>query len=319
MRNPNLLIYIAAAIDLNIKTSIIDKDLVLFRFEDYSWYIYKASLPINSDASARIASSKTKTSRLLSRNEIIVPDYIETGESTSKDDVFTILGRDIVIKPDNGLGGKGITIKPHFDEFDLAITKAKKNCSKVIIEKYITGKHLRVLVLKGQVIACAERFSASITGDGENSIAKLIEIHNRNSVNHKAGIIELDSESLRILRKKSLNKVYIPKKNEIINIRENVNVSTGGLTRNITNEVSLSIKDLAIKATKVLGLNFAGVDVIIPDFTKEISQSNIAYINDINHNPGLRTHHYPTYGEPIDVAKLILQEILKRVEQSTTP
>jgi cyanophycin synthetase len=75
----------------------------------------------------------------------------------------------------------------------------------------------------------------------------------------------------------------------------------------MTDEVHPSVKELAIKTLACFpGLPVAGLDMLCEDPTKELSNDNYVII-EINSNPGLAMHTYPTKGKSRDVAQLLLE------------
>lgn len=99
-----------------------------------------------------------------------------------------------------------------------------------------------------------------------------------------------------------------PPKNKTIYLRYNSNLSTGGTTEECLKEVNENYLKLAVDACKAIDLKFGGVDLITPN----IGNPNVKHaINEINRAPGLRIHYFPDKGVPQNVAKAVIQEILK--------
>ncbi|MFS8631407.1 MAG: SLBB domain-containing protein, partial [Bacillales bacterium] len=90
--------------------------------------------------------------------------------------------------------------------------------------------------------------------------------------------------------------VYIPKKGEIVYLRENYNISTGGDSIDYTDEMPDSYKDIAVRAAKAVGAVFCGVDMVIDDIGEEAGPDNYGII-EINFNPAIHIHCYPYKGK----------------------
>ena len=152
------------------------------------------------------------------------------------------------------------------------------------------------------------RVPANVVGDGINSIEELVDIKNRSSLRGKGyktplEKIELDENARLFLKHKGLDFNYIPKKDEIVYLRENSNISTGGDSIDYTDDMPNKFKDLAIKSSKSIGANICGVDMMIEDFKDE--NSNYAII-ELNFNPAIHIHSYPYIGKERNIAKEIL-------------
>ena len=133
-----------------------------------------------------IACDKKITKELLAIAGIPVP----TGYSSKylEDILYYIkrIGCPVVIKPNHGNQGKGVSLnlwdKEHISS---AFHIAKEFCEQVVVEKYISGNHYRILVVDGKFVACAQRIAAHVIGNGDNTIRELIELENQNPLRGK--------------------------------------------------------------------------------------------------------------------------------------
>ena len=94
----------------------------------------------------------------------------------------------------------------------------------------------------------------------------------------------------------------------MVYLRENGNLSTGGTARDCTAEVHPANAAIAVRAAQLIGLDIAGIDLILSDIAQPLTTSNGAVI-EVNACPGLRMHLYPTEGQPRNVAADILDYI----------
>lgn len=219
-----------------------------------------------------------------------------------------------VVKPyntDHGIGVRAnINTKPELDD---AIKKALNHSNKVIIEEYFPGKEYRFLVIDFIVRAITYREPANITGTGNQSIKELINIKNKDrGTDYTMPLlkINIDKEVLRMLKEQKLTPDSIPDKGKKIFLRKNSNLSTGGDSIDFTDEMPYYYKKTAIKAAKASGLKIAGIDIIISDI--KTTASNKSYIVvELNAPPMLSMHAFPYIGKRRNVAKYVLDCILK--------
>lgn len=306
INNFHLNCYIEAAKKLNINYKILDSFyLVEFKKNKKKWNILKASVPINPLIPSLVCNNKHITQRILKDKGFPVPKFKSFSNKEEAKYYFLSQAKKdklIVIKPTNALGGKGITIKPkNTDQFLEAFDCAKKYSPIVLIEDFIRGKNYRVVVLGNKVIAVCERLPSFIRGDGENNIKKLIEKENQKRKNKDMPEILYDDKVINTLKEKKIKQNEVIKKNKKIVLRENTNMSTGGVVIDKTLSINEDNKKLCIEAVKKIGLKLCGVDLIIPDIGKSYKKTYCA-INEMNHNPGLRLHYLPYKGEVRDVA-----------------
>lgn len=65
----------------------------------------------------------------------------------------------------------------------------------------------------------------------------------------------------------------VPNKGEVVTLRQNSNVSTGGDAIDCTDIVHPSYREIALKAANAVGAVFCGVDIITEDITRPAEES----------------------------------------------
>lgn len=285
----------------------------------------EASLPgTTSSITVGIAKNKQLAKDLLREHRIPVPEGGVVNAEGDSVDLAEKIGYPVVVKPLDGNHGRGVTANI-CDEKSLrtAYRLASSYSQGIIVEKYIQGKDYRILVVGDHVAAVAERKPPFIIGDGIHSILELVDEENKNmnrGIGHEKALtkIYLDSVTEEFLLRSRLNKHDIPKLNEVIYLRENGNLSTGGSARDCTVELHSFNKELAVKAAKVIGLDVAGIDVVTDDISQPLTPLNSAVI-EVNAAPGLRMHLYPTEGQGRNVAADILNHMYPQGTVSSIP
>ncbi len=234
------------------------------------------------------------------------------------------LGYPVVVKPNDGNQGKGVSINlKNQGEVKKAFKIAKKFGRDMVVEKFIKGKHYRILVVNGKVVACAERISPYVIGNGENTIEDLITIENQNPLRgegHEKPLtkIKIDCVMKLFLKKNNLTLDYIPNNGEIVYLRENDNLSTGGIAIDVTDKIHRENEEIAINAASIIGLDIAGIDITTEDISSPIKLDGGAVI-EINAAPGIRMHHYPSKGKQRNVAKHIVDMLFPDESNHSIP
>lgn len=261
--------------------------------------------------SADIASNKQLTKNLLYENSIPVPEGKLVFSEISALQAAKLIGTPVAIKPHDSNQGKGVHLNlSKAREIKAAYRDASRYSSAVIVEKFIKGKDFRVLVVGGKVSAVAERLPASVIGDGVHTIEELIRIINRDEnrgEHHEKPLtkIRLDGVSIKFLKQQALGPDSIPREDELVNLRANGNLSTGGIAIDRTESIHPDNAELAVKAASVLGIDIAGVDFVAQNISVPIRESGGAIV-EVNTAPGIRMHLYPSQGTPRDVARDIV-------------
>lgn len=262
--------------------------------------------------------NKVVTKKILDNSGIRVPvgeEFNSLNEALHKIDNY--IGLPIVIKPKSTNFGIGINIFPKGgDKEDIiqGFKNAFKHDNTVLIEEFIKGKEYRFLVVGDKVLGILHRVPANVIGDGLKSIRELVEVKNQDplrGVGYKTPLekINLDENAELFLKQSGLNFDYIPKKDEIVYLRENSNISTGGDSIDYTDDIKDRFKDIAVESSKAIGANICGVDMIIEDYTDKDSKYGII---ELNFNPAIHIHSFPYKGVERKIAEKIL-EILELI------
>lgn len=221
------------------------------------------------------------------------------------------IGYPVVIKPQYGNKGKGVMLNlKNEKELIKAYTSLLKITKDIIIEKYVKGNDYRICVVDYKVVAASLRVVPFVIGDGKSNIKALINILNNDPLrgqDHEKPLttIKFDKELCNCLYRQNMSLDYIPKKGEKVILRENANLSTGGIAVDCTDDVCDENIDYCIRAAKALGLDICGVDICTEDISIPIDKQN-GIVMEVNAAPGIRMHHFPSQGKKRDVGKAIV-------------
>lgn len=181
----------------------------------------------------------------------------------------------------------------------------------VLIEKKFAGKEFRILATKEKVIGVINREPANVTGDGRHNIGELIETKNRDSKRgdeHDSFLtkIKIDETVIKKLSEQKLTLDSVPSGGVKVYLRNNSNLSTGGDSVDYTDIIHPEYKKVAIQAICAIpGLAYAGIDLMSRDITVKPLLGDYIII-EMNSSPGLRSHHMPYLGKPINAAGEIM-------------
>lgn len=269
---------------------------------------------LTSCIGADIAGDKALTKKLLGEAGVPVPwGGLAYNEKEALEIAREIRGP-VVVKPYNGNQGKGVTLNLATEkEIRAAFNVARTYSDGIIVERYIHGRHYRVLVVGGRVAAVSERIPAHVIGDGVLSIRQLLDQVNsdpRRGDDHEKPLtkIRIDPVALMVLARQGLTLDAVPEAGKLVYLRENANLSTGGVAVDATDEICAENRRLCIRAAQAVGLDVAGVDLVVEDPCRPAVQTGGAVI-EVNAAPGIRMHHYPLSGQPRDAAGAIVDWI----------
>ena len=265
-----------------------------------------------SSIAVDIAGDKEETKNLLSAAEIPVPKGIILYSDENVQRAIDAVGYPFVIKPIDGNHGKGATTNiTNFEQAEKALEAARKYGRSVICEKYITGFDFRILVVNFKFICAALRTPASVRGDGEHSIEWLIEQTNkdpRRGFGHEKVLtqIKIDGFTQKMLDEKGYSLNTIPAKGELVLVKPTANLSTGGTSTDVTDEVHPVNVFLAERIAKIIGLDICGIDVMASDLKTPIKENGGAVL-EVNAAPGFRMHVEPSEGIARNAAEPVVE------------
>jgi len=307
-----------SAIEQKIEVEIISERFNLIKLfnKDKFLFVKGTSLSVNSQPACAIANNKFLTKKVLRKNKILIPKgWLVRTKSEAIKLITEKKMYPCVLKAARGAHGRKVYANINsFEEFKelLPHVFTHPNFNDVLIEEYIEGKDYRLLVVGDKVSAAMERIPAHVIGDGKSSISQLIQKFNKNPLVGKKYEkpmckIVMNGEVARNMKKMKREFSDVPKKMEKIFLRQNANISTGGIGRDATDEVCQFVKDLAIEATKAIGMVISGVDIIYNEKTKK------AYVLELNDTPGIDIHHFPVFGQARPVANDIVSFLKKEL------
>ncbi len=266
---------------------------------------YKAATPLNLVPQALLSKNKRDTTLTLSKAGLPTPPQTKIKDLQSLE-LFHRTYKQIVVKPIDGHGGKGITVLPKENELPESLNRAHKISKKVIAEKFVVGKNYRFLVLDGKVLAVSLRNPPLIKGDGQTKVRTLIDDYNME--NHAKGLpqVPMNTYTWSIVEAQGYKPNDVLPKEVEVYLRLTANLSLGGTVADVTDECDQSYKDLAVTATKIAGFRLAGIDIISPYIDKPGAE---AYIIETNVDPGMRIHYKEEKAAKRDVAVEIMKAI----------
>ncbi|MGW8194441.1 MAG: N-acetylglutaminylglutamine synthetase [Desulforhopalus sp.] len=242
---------------------------------------------------------KAVTRRILQKCGLRTPEQLVVSEHTDIE-AFLKTYKSGVVKPAKGEQGEGVFVDLRTtSEVTTAIHKASLLCEKVILEEYVTGEDLRVIVIDEEVVAAAVRKPASIRGTGEHTVQQLIEKQSRRRAKATKGesTIPLDEETKRCIEAEGYSMDGILPKDTLLRVRKTANLHTGGTIHDVTAKLNPELIAAAETAARELDIPVVGFDFLVPQVDGEEY-----VIIEANERPGLANHEpQPTAEKLIDM------------------
>lgn len=302
-------VLIDAARKLNIQAKDHGGGMLEFRYGGKQTFIKGNATELESAVSHKIAGDKYLVSQILSEHGLPTARsaYFTLNQFEKAREYYQQATKPVVIKPRRGTsGGTGITARvSSLNLFEKAFYLASLYDKYVMVEGFVEGENIRLLILNDQLLSAVRRVPAYVTGDGTNSIRKLIEITNKERENSKAyprlWPISKNSDLFNTLNQQHLNLNHVPKKNERIHVKTVCNGHQGGVVEEVTRTVHPDFMRMSVQALKHCKVAFGGVDFITADISRPFREAG-GVINEINTTPSFYGHYQATNQSDVEDA-----------------
>ncbi|MGH8273447.1 MAG: cyanophycin synthetase [Gammaproteobacteria bacterium] len=254
-----------------------------------------------------LAGDKEETNKILSSLGLPVPRQMLVQSESQALRAARRLGVPVVTKPYNGNHGRGISIGlTSDDEVVAGFASAREHSRSVIVETWLQGDDHRLLVINNELVAATKRTPGHVVGDGQHSIAQLVNQVNddpRRGVGHEKVLTQLvlDAQAHMMLERVGYTTELVPPEGEVVYLRSTANLSTGGTATDVTDIIHPDNRDMAVRAVRAIGLDVGGVDFLTTDIAESYKRIG-GGICEINAAPGFRMHVAPSEGTPRDAA-----------------
>ncbi|HHE3607188.1 TPA: bifunctional glutamate--cysteine ligase/glutathione synthetase [Pasteurella multocida] len=315
-------------IQKGIHTEILDENdqFLCLKHGDHIEYVKNGNMTSHdSYISPLIMENKVVTKKVLQKAGFNVPQSVEfTSLEKAVASYALFENRAVVIKPKSTNYGLGITIfqqgVQNREDFAKALEIAFREDKEVMVEDYLVGTEYRFFVLGDETLAVLLRVPANVVGDGVHSVAELVAMKNDHPLRGDGSRTPLkkialgEIEQLQ-LKEQGLTIDSIPAKDQLVQLRANSNISTGGDSIDMTNKMHESYKQLAVGITKAMGAAVCGVDLIIPDLKQPASPNLSSWgVIEANFNPMMMMHIFPYAGKSRRLTQNVIKMLFPELE-----
>lgn len=314
------------AIQMGLHVEILDEEDQFLKlwYDDHIEYIKNGNMTSKDNYVIPLAmANKVVTKKILDQAGFPVPAGTEF---SNKKDALRYYGQvassAIVVKPKSTNFGLGISIfqEPASQaDYEKALDIAFAEDNHVLVEEFVVGTEYRFFILDGKCEAVLLRVAANVVGDGQSTIRELVEQKNQDPLrgrDHRSPleIINLGDIELLMLEQQGYTPDTVLPEGVQAFLRGNSNISTGGDSIDMTDQMDESYKQLAAAMATAMGAWACGVDLIIPDRTKPASKEdpNCTCI-ELNFNPAMYLHTYTYAGPGQSITPKILRKLFPEI------
>ena len=204
----------------------------------------------------------------------------------------------VVLKPNSASQGRLVCVAYNKRSFMRAARKICKIDRVFLVQELIHGHDYRIVVLDDKVLSAYERLPLSIVGDGLSTVDQLLK-HKQELFIARGRDTTIDTEDFRIderLTRQGRTRLTVLSLGESLALLDNCNLSTGGDSIDVADDIHPSYQELAIGIARSRGLRYCGVDLMVQDDIRKPlnAETNNYHIIELNSAPGI--DHYAESG-----------------------
>ena len=285
--------------------------------------IQAAEIDATSAVSEAIAQDKELSKQLLLAAGVPVPVGRPVASVDEAWAAALVIGLPVVVKPQDGNQGKGVTVNIVSREHMAVAFAAAAEHGEVMVEKFLPGNDYRLLVVGDRLVAAARRDPPQVIGDGLHTVRELVDIVNTDPLRgegHATSLtkIRFDEIAVARLNVQGLTPESVPDQGRRVILRNNANLSTGGTATDVTDDVHPELAARAVAAAQMVGLHVCGVDVVCESVLQPLEAQQGGVV-EVNAAPGLRMHIAPSYGKGRAVGEAIVADLFPHGEDGRIP
>lgn len=318
---PSTLAIVGAAEERNIPYRRLNLgSLVQMGFGHKQRRIWTAETDRTSAIAESIAQDKELTKTLLRAGGVPVPEGRLVTDAADAWAAACEVGGPVVVKPRDANHGRGVfTNLTEQSEIEGAYDAAMKEGTGVLVERFAPGNEHRLLVVGNRMVAASRGEAVYVVGNGRGTVAELVE-EQINSDPRRGedetfplNPIELIPTVVMQIEQQGYGIDSVPPEGAKVLVQRYDNLSI-----DVTDEVHPSTAAHAVLAARIVGLDVAGLDMVVEDVSKPLESQGGAIV-EVNAGPGLLMHLRPSVGTPRPVGEAIVDTLFPPGENGRIP
>ncbi|WP_018229971.1 cyanophycin synthetase [Methyloversatilis universalis] len=284
--------------------------------------IWTAETDRTSAIAEGISRDKDLTKRLLAGCGVPVPEGREVSDAEDAWAAAEDIGVPVVVKPANANHGRGVSAElTTREEVMTAYELARRYSKYVLVERFIRGNEHRLLVVGKQMVAAVAGETVWITGDGRSTVRQLLD--SQINIDPRRGpeqefpldllLPERDAKLRFELERQGHTAESVPADGVKVLVQRN-----GNIAFDVTDQVHPDTARLVALAARVVGLDIAGIDLVVEDIRRPLREQGGAIV-EVNAGPGLLMHLKPMEGQPRPVGRAIVDHLFATADDGRIP
>jgi cyanophycin synthetase len=238
----------------------------------------------------RWTQNKYLSAQLLKQAGLPAPSHFRVDSAERAREAAQRLGYPVVIKPADLERGEGVSVDVDRTSIDTAFEQAHQRSpgKQVLVEQQVSGVCHRLFMVAGKLLYAVKRLPIGVYADGRSTVDALVRVacaaQQRLPPWKRSGIRPIDDLAMAMLDRQGWTPDSIPQEGQFIALRRIESTAWGGVDEDVSDTLHPDNVRAARAASKLFGLEVAGVDIISPDITQPW-HVNGAIINEVNFAP----------------------------------
>lgn len=286
--------------------------------------VYRAMTGATSFTAERLSTDKEATKRLWQRLGIPVPKGRVVQSLDEALQAARTIGWPVVAKPRSADYGNGVTTDVRDEEsLRQAYRDARAEGDDVLIEQHLHGALHRLLVVGNRLVSTVRREPPVLRGDGRRTVRRLIELANHDprrgpDFRWPVRMLRVGPREMSTLATAGVSLETVLPAGATLPLRTDPMTTGGSRTIDVTDEVHPETRALACDASRIIGLDIAGLDLIATNIARPLTDQGGGFL-EINAEPALYLHLRPVCETTRDVPASIVDLLFSSETDAKEP
>lgn len=238
----------------------------------------------------RIARDKAWTGRLLRSAGLPAAEHQRVRTVAEALQAGNRIGWPVVIKPADAERGEGVCVDVQPTDLATAFAAAHERSPtrQVLLERQVNGICHRLFITQNRLLYAVRRLPMGVYGDGSSNVEKLVNdacsLELKRAPWRRSPIKQIDELANKELTRQCMQPSSVPAAGQFVALRRIESTAWGGIDEDVTALIHPENLRVALEASRLCGLEVAGIDLISPDISQPW-HSNGAIINEVNYAP----------------------------------
>jgi D-alanine-D-alanine ligase-like ATP-grasp enzyme len=266
--------------------------------------------PFATVSARRILRNKALSYALAESFDIATPSTIITTTYTDELELFLSTHGMVIVKPNNGQGGSGLTLNiKNREELKAAVQRALLHSNQVLVQRQFIGEEVRFTAFNGHVRSALLRQKPNVVGDGISTIAQLINVENEARSLLTFSAVQYPLLDEKLLSSEMLHSQKVPFFGEKVELGLGTMIRNGASMYDVMDTIDKSYIEIVEKIASSFGNGMIALDMMIGDIHTVANKDNYIFL-EMNNDPALVLYYSCRDGKNFDIVNNYLGPML---------